>query len=209
MPLQNRVTPHGEIIAVSARGLFMGNRGVLYDSNRQLGRRRWAVKYWLICRLAFRGRQRTVMAPGRYTELFFLDEATAIGAGHRPCYECRRRDYEAWRRAFRDGNGLDGLPSAADMDRRMHADRIDPATRAQRRWTALLEDLPDGSFVDCGGIPHLVLGAYLLPWAPDGYGDPVVRTTGRNVVVLTPRCSVAALRAGYAAALHPSASHRL
>src|SRR3546814_6214923 len=95
MPLQNRVTPHVEIVAVSARGLFMGNRGVLHDSDRRLGRRRWAVKYWLICRLAFRGRQRAVMAPGRYTELFFLDEATAIAAGHRPCYDCRRRDYEA------------------------------------------------------------------------------------------------------------------
>lgn len=206
MPLQNRVTPTGEIVAVPERGLFMGNRGVLHDEHKRLGRRRWALKAWLICLLDFKGRQRTVMTPRRYTELFFLDEASALAAGHRPCYECRRADFRIWQEAWQRAQNLPQTPRAPEMDACLHAERLAPRSRMQRDWQADLADLPDGAFIRHDGVPHLVLEDGLRPWTWQGYGPPVTRGAG-PATVLTPASSVAVLRAGYAPALHPSA-HR-
>src|SRR5205814_2777553 len=141
MPLQNRVTPFGEIVAVPARGTFMGNRGRLHDAQQRLTRSRWHLKAWIICVLEFEGRHRTVMAPNRYTELFFLDEATALAAGHRPCFECQRRRYNEFRAAWAAGNLHGPSPvTAGEIDERLHADRLD-RSRSKRTFTASLADL--------------------------------------------------------------------
>jgi hypothetical protein len=204
MPLQNRVTPDGDIVAVAARGLFMGNRGILHDSAKRLGRSRWKHKVWIICRTCFRGRPRAVMAPRRYTELFFLDEAVAIAAGHRPCFECRRREFYAWQRAWRDGNGLTDLPRAPEMDAALHAERVDPGTRRQKTWHGAVADLPDGAFVLWDGRPHILRDGLFRPWSHAGYAAGFRPPAGGAVVVLTPRSSVGALRGGYCPAVHPS-----
>lgn len=202
-PLQNRVAPTGEIEAVAARGLFTGNRGVLHDDAFRLGAARWKHKNWIVCVLEFKGRWRPVMRPRRWTELFFLDEAVAFAAGHRPCAECRRAAYNAWMTAYAAGAGR-SRPSAGDLDKLLHADRAIPGARRLRRHDARLEDLPDGAFVlTDAGAPALVRGDRLLPWSHDGYGAPTPRRPGR-VLLLTPPATVAALRAGYPVALHPS-----
>jgi hypothetical protein len=151
MARQNRVTPCGEIVAVPERGTMMGNRGRLHDEEGRL-RRPWQVKRWLLCRLEFNGRRRVVMAPDRYTELFFLDEATGLAAGHRPCFECRRKSYNAFVDAWARGNGLgvgDQRPTAASIDERLHQKRIGPG-RSKRTFRASIDDLPDGVFVTPG-----------------------------------------------------------
>jgi hypothetical protein len=208
MPRQNRVTPTGEIIAHAARGTLMGNRGILHDPARRLGAARWRHPHWICCRLDFKDRRREIMAPRRYTELFFLDEATALAAGHRPCCECRREDFRAfqaaWRRAF--GPGSDA--SAPAIDRALHAARVEPRSRRQARFEAALDDLPDGAFVLLRGedaTPLLIRGTHLLPWRPVGYGSPRARAVA-TCLVLTPRPTVDVLHAGYAPALHPSVS---
>lgn len=203
-PLQNRMTPLGEIEAVAARGRFTGNRGVLHDDAYRLLPARWKHRNWIICALAFRGRWRRVMTPRRWTELFFLDEATALAAGHRPCAECRRAAYDAWMDAAAEGTGLP-RPRAADLDVRLHAERAEPGARRLRRHGVRLEDLPPGAFVvSADGEPALVLEDSLLPWRHQGYGPPMPRRAGATTL-LTPPTSVAALRAGYRADLHPSA----
>jgi hypothetical protein len=210
VPLQNRVTPTGDIVADPARGTLMGNRGILHDASRALGAARWRHRSWICCRLSFRGRRRAVMAPRRYTELFFLDEATALAAGHRPCFECRREEFRefqtAWRRAF-------GTPdcSAAVMDRVLHGARVESRTRRQIRFQAPLDDLPDGVFIlldEAPSTPLLVLGDRLLPWRASGYGFSRLRPAAIQCRVLTPAPTVAVLRAGYAPALHSSAGWR-
>jgi hypothetical protein len=207
MPLQNRVTPLGELIADPARGLVYGNRGCLHDEAGRI-RRRYAVKRWIACRLRFRGRRRSpLLQPGRYTELFFLDEATAFAAGHRPCAECRREDYvrfgELWRERHPEDGGADAI------DERLHAERVDPRTRGQRRHEARLDDLPDGAFVLRDDEPWLVLGPELLRWTPAGYRDRAPRPPETRAVLLTPPALVAVLAAGWAPEgvplVHPSA----
>ena len=205
MTLQNRVTPQGEIVAVPERGFFMGNRGVLHDGDKRLRRRRWALKAWLICRLEFRGRHRAVMTPRRYTELFFFDEATAIAAGHRPCYECRRDAFHAWQQAWKVAAELAAPPPARVMDDQLHRERVDPKSRAPRRWTAPLGALPDGAFIELDGVAHLVLDAAPRRWSWRGYGPAAALDSGKTVTVLTPRASVRVLEAGYRPWLHPSA----
>jgi hypothetical protein len=205
MTLQNRVTPQGQIVAVPERGFFIGNRGILHDADRQLGRRRWALKAWLICRLEFRGRHRVVMTPRRYTELFFFDEATAIAAGHRPCYECRRDAFHDWQRAWREAAGLDTPPTAPAMDRQLHLERVKAGSRAQRRWRARLGALPDGAFIELDGAAHLVLRGGLRRWSWRGYGPAMTRAPSQTVCVLTPASSVRVLEAGYRPRLHRSA----
>lgn len=205
MPLQNRVTPTGDIVAVAARGLFMGNRGILHDASRRLGTSRWKHKVWIVCRTCFRGRRRAVMTPRRYTELFFLDEAVAIAAGHRPCFECRRREFHAWQAAWARGNGLPALPRAAQMDAALHEARIEAGTRRQRTWRSPLGALPDAAYVLWDGQPHIYLDGTLCPWSHTGYGAPISAPPDGEVVVLTPRPSVGALRGGYRPACHPSA----
>ena len=164
MPRQNRVTPFGEIVATTERGMFMGNRGVLHDAEGRI-RRAWQLKRWIVCVLEFRGRKRTVMTPGRYTELFFLDEATALAAGHRPCAECRHARFvafcNAWGQAHPDG-GTSARPTAQEIDDRLHAERVAP-DRSRRSFVAALDGLPDGVFVAVpawGGRAYLVRGCW-------------------------------------------------
>ena len=201
MPRQNRVTPRGELIAVDARGTFMGNRGCLHDAAGRI-RRAWQLKRWIICELEFKGRHRPVMQPGRYTELFFLDEATALAAGHRPCAECRRPAFRAFLAAWAAGRPGGDTPRTPALDEVLHRERTAPP------WQAPLDTLPDGAFVALPGDPRpfLVLGGALLAWTPGGYTDHVARPPAA-VEVLTPRSTVEALRAGYRPVLHPTAAH--
>src|SRR5262249_46416914 len=151
MPRQNRVSPFGDIIATSDRGTFMGNRGLLHDAEGRI-RRAWQLKRWIVCVLEFRNRKRTVMTPGRYTELFFLDEATALAAGHRPCAECRHARFLAFCHAWGTAHPVDGTssrPTATVIDDRLHAERI-ASDRSKRSFVAALDELPDGVFVTAG-----------------------------------------------------------
>ena len=163
---QNRVTPTGEIISHAARGHLMGNRGCLHDDDGRLRQARWKTKAWITCRLEFQGRRRSIMTPGRYTELFFLDEATALAAGHRPCFECRREAAVAFRDAWREAMGE--ISRISEIDSLLHTARIWPGTRRQRRISADLRDLPEGAFILHDGVPHLVRPRCILPWSPDG-----------------------------------------
>ena len=172
VPRQNRVSPFGDLVATPERGTFMGNRGVLHDDEGRI-RRAWQLKRWLVCVLEFRGRNRRVMTPGRYTELFFLDEATALAAGHRPCAECRHARFvafcNAWGQAHPDG-GTSARPTAQEIDDRLHAERVAP-DRSGRSFVAALDGLPDGVFVAVpasGEQAYLVWGNYLLAWSPAG-----------------------------------------
>ncbi len=195
MPLQNRVQPDGSITADAARGTFMGNRGILHRADRTLGKARWTHHHWVTCLLAFKGRRRPLMAPRSYTELFFLDEAVALAAGHRPCAECRRADYLRFRTCWSHAFGTH--PPLADLDRQMHQSRIDPATREHLTHQAALDDLPDGAFLLHNAAPHLVWGQHLLPCTPLGYGTALPRPQKGDAVVLTPAVTVAVLHAGY------------
>jgi hypothetical protein len=209
MARQNRVTPWGEIVATPERGTCMGNRGVLHDEQGRI-RRPWQVKRWLLCRLEFRGRRRVVMAPNRYTELFFLDEATGLAAGHRPCFECRRQSFHSFADAWAAANpGVpgQGRPTAGSIDDRLHSERAGPG-RSKRTHRANLDDLPDGVFVTREGrdeVAHLILGDRLLAWSPAGYRERRPRPRGEWTSVLTPASTVAVLRAGYVPEFHPSA----
>lgn len=198
MPLQNRVLATGEIVADPARGLFMGNRGILHDANRRLSAARWRHKAWIICTLTHKDWHRTVMSPGAYTELFFLDEAVALAAGHRPCKLCRRAAFLAY------AGALGHTGSAPELDARLHAERAVPRRYTQRRHMADLAALPDGAIV-FDGIPKLVLGDQLRPVAPAGHGRPEPRPASGRVTLLTPPASVTALRNGYTPELHPTA----
>jgi hypothetical protein len=204
MPLQNRVTPFGELVAVDARGLLMGNRGILHDEARRIVRP-WQVKRWIACRTEFRGRRRQVMRPHSYTELFFLDEATAFAAGHRPCAECRHTDYHQFRIAWALAHGE--LASADQMDAVVHADRLEGRGPSQRQRThcAEIASLPDGTFVSLEGSAWLLWHNQLLAWSAGGYTlrRPAPRTG--EVEVLTPSALVAVIHAGYVPMIHPSA----
>jgi hypothetical protein len=208
-PLQNRVTPEGEIIACAARGTMMGNRGgALHTPKRTLAARRWRTKAWICCLLQFKGRHRTVMSPNRYTELFFLDEATALAAGHRPCFECRRRDALVFAEAWRTAQRLARAPAAPEMDAVLHPERVDRAGR-KVTYRHRAGALPDGAFVRWVGQPHLVLAGRFLAWTPDGYRDSRALAPDQLVDVLTPRCVVAVLSSGYAVRVHATAGRAL
>lgn len=210
MPLQNRVTPEGEIIATPHRGLMFGNRGgAFHIDGRRLGRRRWASKQWIACLLQFKGRRREgMMMPGRYTELFFLDEATALAAGHRPCFECRRADAQRFAALFGAARGAPPMRARA-VDAILHAERLG-VHGEKTTFRAPLGALPTGTFVrvavDGALQPCLVAGRRLLLWSPEGYSRPLGRDLSRrSVAVLTPPSIVAVLSAGYRPMLHPSA----
>jgi len=199
MPLRNRVTPLGELIAVPERGLVYGNRGCLHDAAGRI-RRDYAVKRWIACRLRFRDWHRSpLLQPGRFTELFFLDEATAFAAGHRPCALCRREDYVR----FQD---LYGERGADAIDARLHEERLEGKQRRLHRIP--YRDLPDGAFVLLAGAPYLVLGAELLEWTPGGYTARRPRPASGDGAAITPPSLLAVLRAGWEPVvplLHPSA----
>ena len=205
MPLRNRVTPLNELVADPARGLVYGNRGCLHDDRGTI-RRRYATRRWIACRLRFKDWHRhPLLQPGKFTELFFLDEATAFAAGHRPCALCRREDYdrfgEIWRVRHPGQRGADA------MDDQLQAERYDRGSRAQRHHETEIDDLPDGAFVLRDDGPWLVRGAELRRWTPGGYDERARRPTGRATVI-TPPSLVDVLRAGWSGAvplLHPTA----
>ncbi len=208
MPLRNRVTPMGELVATPERGLVYANRGCLHDEAGRI-RRRWATRRWIACRLSFKGWQRgPLMAPGRFTELFFLDEATALAAGHRPCALCRRADYDElvgiWAQVHPGPRGADA------MDARLQAERINAATGARRLHRAAFGTLPDGTFVIRDGEPWVLVGRRLLAWGFGGYAEAMARPGPHAAAsVLTPPSLVELLRrrAGepLVPLLHPSA----
>jgi hypothetical protein len=203
MPLQNRVTPFGDLVAAPARGTFMGNRGGRFHTDaKTLTTRRWASRQWICCVLDFKGRQRDVW--GRYyTELFFLDEPTALAAGHRPCFECRRRNAQAFAARWQQSQGLAVPPKAGEMDEVLHAERLQGrAKRVQRRD---VDALPDGAFVALEEGAFAVRGNGLLGWTPQGYEARRQRPRGIIVDVLTPPAILAVLSAGYKPHWHPSA----
>jgi hypothetical protein len=198
----------GELIATEARGTLMGNRGCLHDESQRI-RRACACRRWIACVLEFRGRHRRVMAPGRYTELFFLDEATALAAGHRPCAECQHARYRLFRdvwAAANPGAVPSAPPSADEMDRVLHAERVGRGGE-KHTYPGWPSELPTGAMVaDECNRPFLVLGSVLVPWEPSGYGRAVPTPVGTEFRVLTPRSIVRALAAGYPVAVHPTAT---
>ena len=207
VPLQNRVTPFGDIIAASARGTCMGNRGIIHDPEQKvLLTRRWQHQAWLCCVLQFKEYQHPIMGPGSYTELFLLDEATALAAGHRPCAYCRRPAFNAFKVAWLSGNSVneDFVPIAR-IDKQLHRERV---TRRREKVTflATIDDLPDGTMVAIHQQALLVWHDKLYPWQPNGYAAGVPRPVGVSITVLTPRSTVAAIEVGYRPGIHPSAS---
>ena len=195
MTLRNRVDPYGELHAVDTRGKWTGNRGVLHDADRRIVAR-WRNKRWICCALRFKDWHRVPMTPGRWTELFFLDEATAYAAGHRPCAECRRAAYDTFRAAWSAANPkLAGSPkpSAEKIDAALHEERLAP-----RRPRAALDDLPDGTMVELDGAPHLVLAGALRAWGFAGYAAPRTVDPATRVAMITPRSIVRAFAHGLA-----------
>lgn len=198
MPERNRVTPFGKIVSIEQRGLFMGNRGSIHRDRTIV--RSWQVRRWITCVLEFRGQVAPNWVPGRWTPLFFWDEAVALAAGHRPCALCRRDDYNAWLNAWASAFG--DRPSTDAMDRRLHAERLNGM--AQGRHLAAWRDLPTGAFVAPDDVPALVLDDRLVPWSAGGYGTPLDRPTRGDATVLTPACTIAVLEQGYRPVIHPT-----
>lgn len=203
MPLQNRVTPFGEIVATPERGLFTGNRGIIHDPRtKTLLNRRWSNPAWITCVCDFRGRRRDVMATQSWTELFFLDEATSFAAGHRPCFYCRRDDANRFRAAWEQGNGVSGV-KATEIDRVLHTERLDGRKKRRHALEGPPEALPDGAMVEAGGKSYLVAHGHVWRWSFAGYTalDDVLH----EARLLTPPSMLRAFRVGYKPVLHPSA----
>lgn len=197
MPLQNRVDPYGTLFRTAARGTLMGNRGGAIHSEHREIVRQYASRRWIACVLEFKGRWRAVMSPRRYTELFFLDEAVALAAGHRPCAECRRDRYNAFRRAW----NREHPPGADAMDAVLHPARIDRKGR-KVTWQSKLDLLPNGTFIELEAAAWLVWDDALALWTPEGYTRRIALPAGGDVTVLTPRPIVECLRAGYEPMVH-------
>ncbi len=203
MPLQNRVTPFGDIIATPHRGMFTGNRGIIHDpATKTLLRKRWSSPAWLTCVCEFRGRWREVMGGRSWTELFFLDEATAFAAGHRPCFYCRREDAVRFRAAWEQGNGAARV-LARDIDAVLHRERLDHGRKRLHELPMALEDLPDGAMVRAGEESYLIAQGRALKWSPAGYSEAVAPLI--DAALLTPPSTLRAFSAGYRPVLHPSA----
>jgi hypothetical protein len=204
MPLQNRVLPTGEIVADPARGLMMGNRGCLHGPGRELGVSRWRSKAWICCVLDFKGVRRDPMPPGAWTALFFLDEATALAAGHRPCGYCRRRDFLSFAAAWQTAQRLARRPRAGEMDAVLHRERVG---RSRRQVTRTMDvgGLPDGVMIRVGSRPGLLLRGRLRPWSLAGYGAPDGAGVSGPVEVLTPPAIIAVIAGGYRPLVHPTA----
>ena len=203
MPLQNRVTPTGDIIATPHRGLFTGNRGIIHDpATKTLLNKRWSTPAWLTCLCEFRGWRRKVMGGRSWTELFFLDEATAFAAGHRPCFFCRRDDANRFRAAWEEGNGV-AKALARDIDGVLHRERLDRGKKRLHPLTVPLNELPDGTMVQAGAESYLIARGRVLQWSPAGYG---AANAIENAMLLTPPSTLRTLGAGYRPVLHSSAS---
>jgi hypothetical protein len=203
MPLQNRVTPQGDIIATPHRGMFTGNRGIIHDpATKTLLTRRWSSNAWLTCVCEFRGRRRKVMGGRSWTELFFLDEATAFAAGHRPCFFCRRDDANRFRAAWEEGNGVRGV-LARDIDIVLHRERLDGRRKRLHALPMPLRQLPDGAMVQAGAEIYLIAQGSALLWSPGGYSQAQNALAG--AMLLTPPSTLRAFGAGYRPVLHESA----
>ncbi|MDA9490546.1 hypothetical protein [Bradyrhizobium sp. CCBAU 11361] len=203
MPLQNRVTPAGEIIATPHRGMFTGNRGIIHDpATKTLLKKRWSSPAWITCLCEFRGWRRPVMARRSWTELFFLDEATAFAAGHRPCFFCRRDDARRFRSAWEAGNAASDV-SAKAIDTVLHRERLNRGKKQLHALPMPLADLPDGAMVQQGEESFLVAQGRALLWSPAGYA-PVNRELA-DAKLLTPPSTLRAIMAGYRPVLHPTA----
>jgi hypothetical protein len=204
MPLQNRATPTGDIIATAHRGMFTGNRGIIHDPATKTLTRRWAGKAWLTCVCEFRGRRREVMGGRSWTELFFLDEATAFAAGHRPCFYCRRDDANRFRAAWEAGNGVKDM-LARDMDTVLHGERLNGRAKRLHPLSMPLEALPDGAMLQEGVESYLIVQGRALLWSLAGYRQ--AQSAPQAAMLLTPPSTLQALRAGYRPVLHPSAGY--
>jgi hypothetical protein len=202
MPLQNRVTPTGDIIATPHRGMFTGNRGIIHDPATKTLTRRWASQAWLTCLCEFRGWRRKVMGGRSWTELFFLDEATALSAGHRPCFFCRRDDANRFRSAWEEGNGTRGV-LARDIDAVLHRQRLDGGKKRLHALTMAPDKLPDGAMVQHGNESFVILQGRALLWSPAGYRE--AQHALQDAMLLTPPSTLRALAAGYRSVLHESA----
>jgi hypothetical protein len=203
MPLQNRVTPTGDIIATPHRGLFTGNRGIIHDpATKTLLKKRWSSPAWITCVCEFRGWRRLVMGRRSWTELFFLDEATALAAGHRPCFFCRRDDANRFRAAWEKGNGVTDV-RAREMDSVLHRERLDRSRKRLHPLPMPLKQLPDGAMVQAGEESFLILQGRALQWSMGGYQ----KADGKidDAMLLTPPSTLRAIGAGYRPVLHPSA----
>jgi hypothetical protein len=206
MPLQNRVLPSGEIVAIPARGMFVGNRGIIHDpATKTLLKRRWSTDAWITCVLEFCGRRRRVMERRSWTELFFLDEATAFAAGHRPCFYCRREDANRFRAAWEKGNRVSGV-RAPEMDAVLHRERLASAKKLHPLPRAM-DKLPDGTMVQAGEESFLIVSGEALLWSPSGYRAMKGGVDGAKL--LTPPSIVRAFAAGYRVVLHPSVGKSL
>jgi hypothetical protein len=202
MPLQNRVTPFGDIVAIPQKGMFTGNRGIIHDpATRTLLKRRWATNAWLTCVCEFKGRRRDVMARRSWTELFFLDEAVALAAGHRPCFFCRREAAEAFRNAWALGRAVK-LPPAPEMDAVLHSERLDHGRKRLHGLPGPADELPDGSAIAAADDAYILARGRAFRWALHGYEGPL--EIPRADAVLTPSSTLGALSAGYRPMLHPS-----
>jgi hypothetical protein len=207
VPLQNRVDAYGQLLAVEARGAFMGNRGILHNADKHVIAA-WRSRRWITCVLDFKGRRREVFAPRRYSELFFLDEATSLAAGHRPCAECRRTRFKEFCAAWAAGNAdhVVSQPLSADaIDRVLHSERVRPGG-GKKTYRAVLSTLPAGSIAEHEGVAYLIWAGRLRPWSFAGYGPAVRVLPAAEVTVLTPQSIVQAIRAGFAPQVHESAS---
>jgi hypothetical protein len=204
MPLQNRVDPFGELLAIPARGQFMGNRGGrFHTAAKTLTTRRWVSRQWICCVLDFKGRHRDVW--GRfYTELFFLDEPTAFAAGHRPCFECRREAAEAFAEKWREAHKLPARPRAGEMDDMLHRERLNG--RRKRMHRLAVDTLPDGAFVALGEGAFAIRDDVVLRWTAKGYDARMARPRGIAIDVLTPPAILAVLAAGYEPRWHATAA---
>jgi len=200
-PLQNRVTPFGDVVAIAQRGLFIGNRGIIHDpATKTLLGRRWTTKAWLVCVLDYKGRHREVMGGRSWTELFFLDEAVALAAGHRPCFFCRRAAAEAFRTAWGKAKG-GKAPLAPEMDAVLREERLD---RGRKRVYAIpgpIAELPDGTVIAAVGEAYTIVQGRSFRWSEQGY--QVERQIPLADGLLTPPSTLLAIRAGYRPALHP------
>ncbi|MBR0826887.1 hypothetical protein JQ596_15160 [Bradyrhizobium manausense] len=204
MPLQNRVTPTGDIIATPHRGMFTGNRGIIHDpASKTLLKKRWSSPAWLTCTCEFRGRRREVMAQRSWTELFFLDEATALAAGHRPCFYCRRDDANRFRAAWEKGNRVHDV-RMHDIDAVLHHERLDDGRKRLHELVMPIEQLPDGAMVLKGEESFLVTQGRVLLWSSAGYANAARQLD--DAKLLTPPSTLRALNAGYQVVLHPTAT---
>jgi len=203
MPLQNRVDPFGLIHAVPARGTMMGNRGgCFHTSEKTLKSTHWKTRQWITCVLEFKGRQRALMSEGLYTELFFLDEATSLAAGHRPCYECRYADAKQFREALVRSGVFHYRPKASDLSDAIAGEIQAVLKGKSEREQIVVADLPNGAMFTTGAAAFLKWTDQAYPWSFDGYGQP--QDLPEHAVRLTPHITCQALAHGYTPSLHPS-----